>query len=142
MHLMEATLANGERIGLAHEDRALDSWPSLVPLAQEFLDNQRRDIALRERALERDARLGEQARALAAAQWQWVVLCLAAVYLAFLGLGAGLILLLSRTQAYTGNVNVPLLIVSHIGLLTVGILIGSRWVMRWIDPARVDETGA
>ena len=142
MHLMEATLANGERIGLTHEDRALDSWPSLLPLAQQFLDNQRRDIALRERALEWDARLGEQARALATAQWQWVVLCLAAVYLAFLGLGAGLILLLSRTQAYTGNVNVPLLIVSHIGLLTVGILIGSRWVMRWIDPARVDETGA
>jgi hypothetical protein len=138
---MEATLANGERRGLAHDDRVSDSWPSLLPLAQEFLDNQRRDIALRERALERDARLGEQARALAAAQWQWVVLCLAAVYLAFLGLGAGLILLLSRTQAYTGNVNVPLLIVSHIGLLTVGILIGSRWVMRWIDPARADETG-
>jgi len=32
-----------------------------------------------------------------------------------------------------GNINVPLLIVSHIGLLTVGILIGSRWVLRRIE---------
>jgi hypothetical protein len=130
---MEATLANGERRGLAHDDRGSDSWPSLLPLAQEFLDNQRRDIALRERALERDARLGEQARALAAAQWRWVVLCLAAVYLAFLGLGTGLILHWSRVESYVGNINVPLLIVSHIGLLTVGILIGSRWVLRRIE---------
>jgi hypothetical protein len=137
MHLMEATLANGERIGLAHEDRALDSWPSLLPLAQQFLDNQRRDIALRERALERDARLGEQARALAAAQWRWALLCLAAVYLAFLGLGTGLILHWSRAESYVGNVNVPLLIVSHIGLLTAGILIGSRWAIRRIE----DEPG-
>lgn len=130
---MEATLANGERIGLAHDDRALDSWPSLLPLAQQFLDNQRRDIALRERALERDARLGEQARALAAAQWRWALLCLAAVYLAFLGLGTGLILHWSRVESYVGNVNVPLLLVSHIGLLTVGILIGSRWAIRRIE---------
>jgi hypothetical protein len=137
MHLMEATLANGERIGLAHEDRALDSWPSLLPLAQQFLDNQRRDIALRERALERDARLGEQARALAAAQWRWALLCLAAVYLGFLGLGAGLILHWSRVESYVGNVNVPLLLVSHIGLLTIGILIGSRWAIRRLD----DEPG-
>ena len=137
MHLMEATLANGERIGLAHEDRALDSWPSLLPLAQQFLDNQRRDIALRERALERDARLGEQARALAAAQWRWVVLCLAAVYLAILGLGTVLILHWSRVESYVVNVNVPLLLVSHIGLLTVGILIGSRWAIRRIE----DEPG-
>jgi hypothetical protein len=137
MHLMEATLANGERIGLAHEDRALDSWPSLLPLAEQFLDNQRRDIALRERALERDARLGEQARALAAAQWRWALLCLAAVYLAFLGLGTGLILHWSRVGSYVGNVNVPLLIVSHIGLLTAGILIGSRWAIRRIE----DEPG-
>ena len=126
-------MANGERRGLAHNDRVSDSWPSLLPLAQEFLDNQRRDIALRERALERDARIGEQARALAAAQWRWVVLCLAAVYLAFLGLGAGLILHWSRVESYVGNINVPLLIVSHIGLLTVGILIGSRWVLRRIE---------
>ena len=137
MHLMEATLANGERIRLAHEDRALDSWPSLLPLAQQFLDNQRRDIALRERALERDARLGEQARALAAAQWRWALLCLAAVYLAFLGLGTGLILYWSRVGSYVGNVNVPLLIVSHIGLLTAGILIGLRWAIRRIE----DEPG-
>ena len=134
---MEATLANGERRGLAHDDRVSDSWPSLLPLAQEFLDNQRRDIALRERALARDARLGEQARAHAAAQWQWVVLCLAAVYLAFLGLGTGLILHWSRAESYVGNVNVPLLIASHIGLLTVGILIGSRWAIRRIE----DEPG-
>lgn len=126
-------MANGERIGLAHDDRALDSWPSLLPLAQQFLDNQRRDIALRERALERDARLGEQARALAAAQWRWALLCLAAVYLAFLGLGTGLILHWSRVESYVGNVNVPLLLVSHIGLLTVGILIGSRWAIRRIE---------
>jgi hypothetical protein len=138
---LEATLANGERSGLAHHDRVSDSWPALLPLAHQLLDNQRRDIALRERALERDARLGEQARALAAAQWRWAVLCLAAVYLVFLGLGAGLIVLLSHPQAYTGNVNMPLLIVSHIGLLTVGILIGSRWVMRLLDPARPGETG-
>ena len=134
---MEATLANGERIGLAHDDRASDSWPSLLPLAQQFLDNQRRDIALRERALERDTRLGEHARALAATQWRWAVLCLAAVCLAFLGVGAGLILHLSRGQSYVGNVNVPLLLVSHIGLLTVGILIGSRWAIRRIE----DEPG-
>ena len=137
MHLMEATLANGERSGLAHDDRVSDSWPSLLPLAQQFLDNQRRDIALRERALERDARLGEQARALAAAQWRWALLCLAAVYLAFLGLGTGLILHWSRVESYVGNVNVPLLLVSHIGLLTVGILIGSRWAIRLIE----DEPG-
>jgi hypothetical protein len=134
---MEATLANSERIGLAHDDRALDSWPSLLPLAQQFLDNQRRDIALRERALERDARLGEQARALAAAQWRWALLCLAAVCLAFLGLGTGLILQWSRVESYMGNVNVPLLLVSHIGLLTVGIVIGSRWAIRRIE----DEPG-
>ena len=134
---MEATLANGERIGLAHDDRASDSWPSLLPLAQQFLDNQRRDIALRERALERDARLGEQARALAAAQWRWAVICLAAVYLALLGFGAGFILYLDRGQSYVANVNVPLLIVSHIGLLTVGILIGSRWAIRQLE----DEPG-
>jgi hypothetical protein len=134
---MEATLANGERIGLAHDDRGSDSWPSLLPLAQQFLDNQRRDITLRERALERDARLGEQARALAAAQWRWALLCLAAVYLGFLGLGAGLILHWSRVESYVGNVNVPLLLVSHIGLLTVGILIGSRWAIRLIE----DEPG-
>jgi hypothetical protein len=36
-----------------------------------------------------------------------------------------------------GNVNVPLLLVSHIGLLTVGILIGSRWAIRLIE----DEPG-
>ena len=134
---MEATLANGERIGLAHDDRASDSWPSLLPLAQQFVDNQRRDIALRERALERDARLGEQARALAAAQWRWALLCLAAVYLGFLGLGTGLILHWSRVESYVGNVNVPLLIVSHIGLLTIGILIGSRWAIRRLE----DEPG-
>jgi len=130
-------LANGERIGLAHDDRASDSWPSLLPLAQQFVDNQRRDIALRERALERDARLGEQARALAAAQWRWALLCLAAVYLGFLGLGTGLILHWSRVESYVGNVNVPLLIVSHIGLLTIGILIGSRWAIRRLE----DEPG-
>jgi hypothetical protein len=134
---MEAALANGERIGLAHDDRALDSWPSLLPLAQQFLDNQRRDIALRERALERDARLGEQARALAAAQWRWALLCLAAVCLAFLGLGTGLILHWSRVESYVGNVNVPLLLVSHIGLLMIGILIGSRWAIRRLE----DEPG-
>jgi hypothetical protein len=134
---MEATLANSERIGLAHDDRALDSWPSLLPLAQQFLDNQRRDIALRERALERDARLGEQARALAAAQWRWALLCLAVVCLAFLGLGTGFILQWSRVESYMGNVNVPLLLVSHIGLLTVGIVIGSRWAIRRIE----DEPG-
>jgi hypothetical protein len=134
---MEATLANGERIGLAHDDRGLDSWPSLLPLAQQFVDNQLRDIALRERALERDARLGEQARALAAAQWRWALLCLAAVYLGFLGLGTGLILHWSRVESYVGNVNVPLLIVSHIGLLTIGILIGSRWAIRRLE----DEPG-
>ena len=134
---MEATLANGERIGLAHDDRASDSWPSLLPLAQQFLDNQRRDIALRERALERDARLGEQARALAAAQWRWALLCLAVVCLAFLGLGTGFILQWSRVESYMGNVNVPLLLVSHIGLLTVGIVIGSRWAIRRIE----DEPG-
>ena len=130
-------MANGERIGLAHDDRASDSWPSLLPLAQQFVDNQRRDIALRERALERDARLGEQARALAAAQWRWALLCLAAVYLGFLGLGTGLILHWSRVESYVGNVNVPLLIVSHIGLLTIGILIGSRWAIRRLE----DEPG-
>ena len=134
---MEATLANSERIGLAHDDRVLDSWPSLLPLAQQFLDNQRRDIALRERALERDARLGEQARALAAAQWRWALLCLAVVCLAFLGLGTGFILQWSRVESYMGNVNVPLLLVSHIGLLTVGIVIGSRWAIRRIE----DEPG-
>jgi hypothetical protein len=127
--MTEATLGDRERGGLAQDDRASDGWSLLLPLAQQFLDNQRRDLALRERAREREVRR-EQARALAAAQWRWVVLCLAAVYLALLGLGAGLILHWTRVQPDVGNVNVPLLIVSHVGLLTIGILIGSRWVIR------------
>jgi hypothetical protein len=126
----EATLANAERSGVTHDDRLSDGWPALLPLAQQFLDNQRRDIAVRERALERDTRLAEEARAFSAAGWRWAVVCLSAVCIAVLLLGAALILQQSRVQAWVGNVNVPLLIVSHIGLLTAGLLIGSRWAAR------------
>jgi hypothetical protein len=47
--------------------------------------------------------------------------------LAILLLGTVLIFQLSEGQSWVGNVNAPLVIVSHVGLLAGGLLVGSEW---------------
>lgn len=78
----------GSQTPQAQPERLSDILPSLVPLAKEYLANQARDAALRERELDHDARLDEKEIVIDAQQWRWQVTFVAGLCLAFLSIAA------------------------------------------------------
>jgi hypothetical protein len=76
------------------------------------------------------AQLDAHAQAREHAQWRWEVVWLSSVYLLLLLTGVGLILSLGRTSSYVANINTGVLILSHAGMLTAGIIVGARWMLR------------
>lgn len=104
-------------------ERLSDILPSVVPLAQQYLDNQRHELALKERALDRDGRLEEKEITVASQQWRWQILVLAGLCLALLAISAGLIF-------YLREVNAGLLVLSHLAALAAGAFGGAGWARR------------
>jgi hypothetical protein len=104
-------------------ERLSDILPSLVPLAREYLANQARDVALRERELDHDARLDEKQIGIDAQQWRWQAALVAILCLAFLAIAAGLIFLLRE-------INAGLLVLSHLAALATGVIGGLGWASR------------
>src|SRR6266568_4959439 len=88
-------------------ERLSDILPSVLPLAHQYLENQRQELALRERALERDAKLEEKEVTFEHQQWRWQVVFLAGVFVAFFLIAAGLIF-------YLRELNAGLLVLSHL----------------------------
>lgn len=124
-------------------ERLSDILPSILPLAQQYLENQRHELALKERALERDAELQEKAVERDAAveekeiafehqQWRWQVIFLAGMSLAFLGIASGLIF-------YLRELNAGLLVLSHLAALAAGVVGGLGWARRKGEEAGLDE---
>lgn len=104
-------------------ERLSDLLPSVLPLAQQYLDNQRHELALRERALDRDSKLEEKEIGVASQQWRWQLLFLAGVCLALLAISAGLMF-------YLREVNAGLLVLSHLAALAAGAFGGAGWSRR------------
>ena len=113
-------------------ERLSDILPSLVPLAKEYLANQARDVALKERALDHDAKLDEKEIVIGAQQWRWQAAFVAGLCLAFLLIAAGLIF-------YLREVNAGLLVLSHLAALATGVIGGLGWAHRKGEIGGADE---
>jgi len=107
----------------APPERLSDILPSVLPLAQQYLDNQRHELALRGRALDQDSRLEEKEIALESQQWRWQVLVLAGACVALLLISSGLIFCLRE-------INAGLLVLSHLAALAAGAFGGAGWARR------------
>jgi hypothetical protein len=112
-------------------ERLSDILPSVLPLAQQYLDNQRHELALRERSLDRESRLEEKEIGVASQQWRWQVIFLAGVCLALLAISGGLIF-------YLREVNAGLLVLSHLAALATGAFGGAGWA-RWRTGGEQDD---
>jgi hypothetical protein len=121
--------AGGSGRGAPPEERLSDILPSLLPLAQQFLDNQRRELALREQALGVDAAREADERAVAARQWRWQMSLLAAACVAFLAIAGGLMF-------WVNEVDAGLLVVSHLVALGAGAVAAARWTRRTFEGTR------
>jgi hypothetical protein len=55
--------------------------------------------------------------------------------------GAGIIVYLGRAYGYLENIDTIVLIISHIALLTAGILVGAGWMLRQLDDHSADAGG-
>jgi hypothetical protein len=87
-------------------------------------------------------REGRLANRLAAARKRWDVAWVAGAVLlclCVLCVGAGIIVYLSRGYRYLDDINTIVLIISHIGILTAGILVGARWMLRQLDDDHAGE---
>ena len=88
--------------------------------------------------VDRETRLADL---LKAARERWDVACLAGVVLLCLCVGAGIIVYLARVYGYLEDINTIMLIISYLGLLTAGLLVGARWMLRQLDDHSTDATG-
>lgn len=109
--------------GPQHPERLSDILPSILPVAGEYLANQRHELALKERELERDAKLDEKQMDIDAGQWKWQVAFLSLVCFAFFAFAAGLVF-------YLREINAGLLVLSHLAALAAGALAGFGWARR------------
>lgn len=115
-------------------ERLSDILPSLVPLAKEYLANQARDVALRERGMDHDAKLDEKEIVIGAQQWRWQVVFVAGLCLAFLSIAAGLIF-------HLREINAGLLVLSHLAALATGVIGGLGWASRKGEPGDSGDEG-
>lgn len=76
-----------------------------------------------------------------AARERWDVAWLTGVVLLCLCIGGGIITYLARVYGYLEDINTIMLIISHLGLLTAGLLVGARWMLRQLDDHSTDTTG-
>ena len=88
--------------------------------------------------VDRETRLADL---LKAARERWDVAWLAGVMLLCLCIGGGIITYLARVYGYLENINTIMLIISHLGLLTAGLLVGARWMLRQLDDHSTDAAG-
>jgi hypothetical protein len=88
--------------------------------------------------VDRETRLADL---LKAARRRWDVVWLVGVFLFCLCAGAGIIVYLGRAYRYLEDINTIVLIISHIALLTAGILVGAGWMLRQLDEHSADAAG-
>jgi hypothetical protein len=75
----------------------------------------------------------------AAAHARWAVAWLSGVVVLCLCVVAALFVYLGRLYRYLEDIDTIVLIISNVGILTAGILIGARWMLRQLDDHSSDN---